>query len=376
MTRLHTTLAAAVAAAALLAPRATARAQAVGNTVSSQHGRTGTQVGLSGATFLELPVGAREAALSGAAAATSNGLTSLFWNTAASAEVRNVSAALSRSNLYGNSGLQQTYAAVGVPLGGATFAGVSFNHFTSGEIVRTTEQFPNGGDPSGGGTVEWIAYSVGLHGARRLTDRLSVGAAAKYISEGATIAHASWYALDVSTLFRTGLYGITLGASVQNLGGDGRFGGKELERTVPSRAEVFPVTRTVPIELNMESVPLPGIVQFAVNAELLGGPNAIFHAGGRYHTLMLNAAVVDPTDRAIQPLAGVEYTFRQVLSLRAGKRFYTPEDGPWSYGYGMSYGLGLAFPVFQRRFTFDYATFRMSSSDLPMTNTFTLQLGY
>ncbi|HKG95981.1 MAG TPA: hypothetical protein VKA84_28975, partial [Gemmatimonadaceae bacterium] len=287
-----------------------------------------------------------------------------------------VSAAISRSDLYGNSGLQQTYAAVGVPIGGSTYGAVSFNHFTSGEIIRTTEQFPNGGDPAGGGTVEWVAYSAGIHAARRLTDRLSVGVAGKYISEGATIAKAKWYAFDVSTLFRTGIYGITIGASVQNLGAEGKFGGKELERSVPTRADVFPVSRTVPIELNMESVPLPSIVQFAVNAELVGGPNAILHSGAKYHSLMLNGAVVDPTDRAIQPLLGVEYQFRQVLSLRAGKRFYTPDDGPWSYSYGMAYGLGLAFPVFQRRFTFDYATFRMSSDDLPMTNTFTLQLGY
>ena len=372
--QLRRSAACAAAAALALLPGALA-GQAIGKGVPTQAGQTGAGVGLTGATFLELPVGAREAALSGAAAATTNGLTAYYWNTAATAELRTVSATLSRNDLYGGSGLTQTYAAIGIPVG-ASAVGLSFNYFTSGDIIRTTEAFPNGGDPAGGGTIEWNGYAAGIHGARRLTDRLSVGLAGKYISEGSPIARAHWVAFDLSTIFRTGLFGTTVAASVQNLGSTARFSGKELRRNIPTRSDVFPVSRPVPITFDMEKVELPSIVQFAVTTEVIGGSTALMNTNGRNHALFVNGAVTDPTDRAIQPLLGVEYSFRNLLSLRAGKRFYTPDDGPWSMSYGMSYGIGLNFPVFGRRFTFDYANFRMSSSDLPLNNAFTVQFGY
>ena len=362
--------------AALLAAAVPAGAQALGNGIIASRGSKANEVGLSGAVFLELPVGARETALGGAAAATTNGLTALYWNTAAAVDINSVSAAVSRADLFGNSGLQHTYAAVGIPWGGANLFGISLNYFTSGEIERTTESFPDGGDPNAGGTVTFDAYAAALHYARRLTDRLSVGFAAKYVTEGVEFASNSWIAGDISTQFRTGIFSTTLGASIQNLGTSSRWEGSRLIQNISSARDVFPTTRDIQVTYRMQDVQLPTSVQFAASTEVLGGANAIYSGLGTSHHLIASLAVTDGFDRAIQPVIGAEYRFREIVSARVGKRFYMPDDGPWSSSYGLSGGIGVSFPVFERRVTFDYASAFLSTSSLPASQSFTVQFGY
>lgn len=363
-------------AGATLAAASPAAAQALGNGIPFSRGTKSNEVALSGATFLEIPVGAREAALAGAAAATTNGLTALYWNTAAAADIQTVSAAVSRADLFGESGLHHTYAAVGIPWGGANLFGLSLSYFTSGDIERTTEAFPEGGDPRAGGTVRFDGYAAGAHYARRLTDRLSVGVAGKYITEGVEFARARWFAGDVSTQFRTGIFATTLGASVLNLGSSARWSGSRLEQNIPSSQDVFPTSRDLRVTYRMQEVQLPTAVQFAAATEVLGGESALWSGFGRDHALTLNTAVTDGFDRAIQPVVGAEYRFRNIVAARIGKRFYAPDDGPHSMRYGLAGGIGLSFPVFQRRFTFDYASSYLSTSALPATQSFTLQFGY
>lgn len=364
------------ATTALMLSASTLAAQALGTGIPTKPGETGSRVGLSGATFLEIPIGAREIALGGAAAASTDGLTALFWNTAATADIRGPSVSVSFNDLYGGSGLKQTYAAFAVPLGDIGVIGLSFNYFTSGEIIATTEAFPEGGDPTAGGTVSWDGYAAGLHFARRLTDRLAVGLAGKYVSDGITFARASWVALDASTVFRTGLLGTTIGASLTNLGTTSHYDGPAVEAVVTRDRDVFPVTRDVDVKFKMKDVPLPAMAQFAIATQIIGGPEALLPNMGTNNGLTLNAAVATGNDRAIQPIAGLEYRFHDVFFARVGKRFYMPSDGPWSYSYGLAGGVGLKLPVMGRHFTFDYATSYMGSTDLPATNTFTFQYGY
>ena len=362
--------------AVTLAGAVPAGAQALGQGIVATRGSKANEVALSGAVFLELPVGARETALGGAAAATTNGLTALYWNTAAAVDLNSVSAAVSRSDLFGKSGLQHTFAAVGIPFGGANMIGVSLNYFTSGDIERTTESFPDGNDPNAGGTVSFDAYAASVHYARRLTDRLSVGFAGKYITEGVEFASNSWFAGDISTQFRTGIFSTTLGATIQNLGTSSRWEGNRLIQNISSARDVFPTTRDIQVTYRMQDVQLPTSVQFAATTELLGGESAISSALGPEHNLSMNLAVTDGFDRAIQPIVGAEYRFRNIVAARIGKRFYMPEDGPKSTSYGLSGGIGVSFPVFERRITVDYATAYLSTSALPPSQSFTVQFGY
>ena len=131
-----------------------------------------SRVATRGATFLSLGVGARPLALGGANTAASGDLSSMYWNVAALGDIQSATAFVSYEKLYGNSGLSNTFGAIALPALGGTF-GVSLTAFSSGEMTRTTEADPDGGDPTFGDIVEWTATAVGLHYARPFTERCS-----------------------------------------------------------------------------------------------------------------------------------------------------------------------------------------------------------
>src|SRR5690606_725460 len=168
-----------------------------------------------GAAFLELGVGARALALGGAFVALGEGPTSLYWNPAGIADIPGIAGAVSHETLYGNSGLTNSFVAVAMPMGaGAT--GLSVTYFSSGQIERTTERYPEGGDPTAGQYVEWSGLALGASYARQITDRLSFGGTFKFAQEGMSFARAHYYGADFGIRFRTGLYGITLGTALTN----------------------------------------------------------------------------------------------------------------------------------------------------------------
>ena len=88
-----------------------------------------------------------------------------------------------------------------------------------------------------------------------LTDRLSVGFAAKYVTEGVEFASNSWIAGDISTQFRTGIFSTTLGASIQNLGTSSRWEGSRLIQNISSARDVFPTTRDIQVTFSPEVAP-------------------------------------------------------------------------------------------------------------------------
>src|SRR5688500_5565410 len=177
--RMTVALAAAVALAAV-----PALSQGIGLGITPGRGEASTGVGTIGGLFLEIPVGAREIGMAGAAAASTSGLTAFYWNTAAAADIQSISGLMARHDIYGKSGLKQSYFAIGMPAFGGSVLGLSLSYFTSGDVIVTTESFPEGGDPAGGGVVRWDGFAAAIHGARRLTDRLSVGVTGKYVRDG------------------------------------------------------------------------------------------------------------------------------------------------------------------------------------------------
>ena len=344
----------------------------IGKGLTQPQGAASTGVSQTGATFLQLPVGARELSMAGAASSNPSGISAFYWNTAATAELRSVTGGISRSNLF-DSGMEHVFAGIALPFMGSSVFGLSINYFTSGDIIVTTESFPEGGDPEAGGTVAWNGFAGGLHFARRVTDRLSVGAAAKYITEGLTIAEASWLAADFSTVFRTGLYGTTIGASLNNLGTTSRLKGNGVRAVIPIARDVFPVTRPVNVEFDTEDRALPAGLQFSVATDIGGGAESVAWTDPN-QGLVVNTSFSKNTDSPIQPAIGVEYRFRQLLFARLGKKFFNEDRGPWTGTSGMAYGLGLSFPVMDRRMNFDWGM--MQYGALPATQTVTLQFGY
>lgn len=332
-----------------------------------------TRQGTRGANFLQIGVGARANAMAGAATSFTSGPNALYWNPAGAASMDEFGIAGSRQNLYDDLDISHNFAGIGLPFAGGVI-GLHFVSLNSGELVRTTEESPLGGDPSLGATFEWTSTAIGASYARRLTDRLNLGGTVKFVSEGINDASTSWTAIDLGTQFQTGLYGLTIGASLSNIGGSSQARGSLVRRKINSD-EVSPTRQS--IEFQTQETELPTLFRFSVGSELYGGSSAFWGQDVGQHRVIGEFAVSDAIDTDVQAAFGFEYGWRDLVFLRAGKRFYNDdrdagEDS--SLMYGLSGGFGVRLPVSGRGLRFDYA-YTTLGDQLQNVQVFSLEFG-
>lgn len=310
-----------------------------------------TRVGTRGAAFLALGVGPRAQALGGAYAAMAEGVSALYWNTAGIGELDGFTTGISQAKLYGDLGVDHTFFGAVLPFG-LNRVGISVNLLTSGEMNWTSASFPDngfGGESNPARSVfEWTALAIGGHYARPVTDRLSAGGAVKVIQEGITGAQASYVAFDLGVLFDTGLYGITLGAALQNVGSSGRMSGKELTSKINTQNSesqgVVGANRVLELESVGNTLRLPTTFRFSIMTDLIGGPSSII-APNPDQSLRLLASLNDGIDSSLQSAIGLEYGFREIAFLRVGKRWMNPQRITYDFLRNASVGGGVRVDV-------------------------------
>jgi hypothetical protein len=347
-------------------------AQNVGNLLEPNPNDEISRVATRGANFLSIGVGARAMALGGIGTTLGTGLSALYWNTASIVDVESVAIGLTSADLYGSSGMSSLFGGVVVAVGDGAL-GISLSYFGSGEVERTTERYPDGNDPSFGAVVEWKGAAIGLHYSLRVTDRLAVGAAGKYIEEGIDLAKATYWGFDVGAYFDVGIYGLTLGAAITNFGTEGRFDGGLVTTYVLEDREVFPAAGDKTVRYDTQEMQLPTALRFSARSSLWGPPEALF-SPNEQHQLDLHAQIFDGIDTNVQFAMGLEYGFRDLFFVRGGKRWVNENQSPWEFGDGLSAGLGIKLPLWDRNLSFDYAYVTMG--DLDKTQHFSLDFGF
>lgn len=358
-----------VAAALALLPAGSLLAQGTGTVLLPDPSNPTTRVGTRGANFLEIGVGARGEAMAGAYASVAQGVTALYWNPAGIAEIEGPSAAMTITKLYGDLGLTHTFVGAVLPVGSSGAFGLSITSFSSGDITRTTEAFPDGGDPTFGATFSYNATAAGVYYGRRLTDRLEIGLGLKYAQEGIDNATANYVGIDVGTSFRTGLYGTHIAASLANLGTAGKFQGAAVDTFVVG------ANGTVPFQFGTNSLQMPTLFRFSVRSDVIGASDALLSTN-KDNDLIAIAEADNAIDTDIQLAFGVQYSFRNMIFARLGKRWVNEKQTDFrSGGFGLSYGAGLRLPLAGGRgFAFDYSYTNMG--ELNNVQVFSLELGF
>jgi hypothetical protein len=332
-----------------------------------------TRQGTRGANFLQIGVGARATAMAGSATGLVAGPEAWYWNPAGGATMEGFGISASRQNLYDDLDIAHNYVGLGLPVLGGVM-GLSVTALNSGELTRTTEDSPLGDDPTLGTTFEWNSLSVGASYARRLTDRLALGGTLKFVSEGISDASTRWVALDLGTQFQTGLYGLTLGASLSNIGPASHMRGALVKREV--NTDDFSPQLT-DVTFDTRDTELPTLFRFSVASEIFGSPNALWGQAGGDHHIVGELAVSDAIDTDVQAALGLEYAWRDMLFLRGGKRFYNDDRDigeSSSFAYGLSGGFGVRLPVGGRGLRFDYA-YTSLGEQLQNIQVFSLEFG-
>ncbi len=303
------------------------------------------KVGAAGSQFLKIPVGARAVGLGGGGSAV-NDLSAVYWNPAGIADIANLSGHFSYTQWFG--GFSHNFAAVAIPLGENYRIAASLVNFTSGDIPVTTLEQPEGTGATY--TISDIALGVTFGG--RVTEQFSFGITGRFVQNSLLDVSSTGLTFDVGTLYQTDFYGLRLGFSVHNLGPDMQYTGQGLyiRRRLIDALNADPTAFS--IVTNPYAIPLMFRAGIAFDAlSVIQGRQQtpkLYADGYQEHRLIAAVDFETYSDVPEQFAVGLEYTWNDLLSVRAGYRF--GNDQMWLTG-----GVGVRYIGSGFRGQLDYA---------------------
>ena len=265
--------------------------------------------GTAGAQELLIPTGSRGTAMAGAYVAGITGLEAVEWNMAGVAGLNNNGQALSSySSWIADIGV--TSAAIAYKFGGNNVFGVSLKSLDFGDIPVTTAILPDG-------TGEMYSPSYLTFGflySRKMTDRIFFGTTMKIISESIMRENARGIAIDAGVQYKSET-GLSLGASMRNLGLNMLFNGPDLEEFhTPEDTE--PGSNTEPRRIYLQEFELPSTLELGVSYNVNLGPA----------TGVVAASFLNNNFSFDEYRFGAEFLVMDMLSLRGGLSMgYDPE---------------------------------------------------
>ena len=190
--------------------------------VNSIYAGGGVRNGTGGATELLIPVGTRGIAMGGADVATATGIDALFWNPAGAADMSNSATLLfSHMNYIADIGVE--YGAVSANFEGFGVVSLAIKSLAIGNIPVTTVDQPDGT----GQTFKPQMMVAGATYSRMLTDRISIGITANYISETLDQVSTTGFAFNAGVMYKDlgDINGLDFGIVMKNIGPQMQYGG-------------------------------------------------------------------------------------------------------------------------------------------------------
>ena len=272
------------------------------------------KVGTAGAQFLQIGISARAMGMAEAFVAVTDDASSVFYNPAGMTSVLGKQILVSHSKWFAD--INHYFGAIVMPVKNLGSIGFSFIVLATDDMAVRV--------PFIGETGEYFRASeaaLGLSYAKSLTDKFSVGGTVKWINEEYYNYNANVIAADIGTLFNTGYRNMKIGMSITNFGPDLHF-------SEPSTGFVG------------QNYPLPIHFKFGIATNIYKTEQ---------HDLTVALDINQPNDNLRRENLGFEYTWNDLLSLRAGfKTDYESdelesddnESNEYSFGAGIDGPIG------------------------------------
>ena len=305
--------------------------------VSGQFSGNVSKVGTTAANFLEVGVGARPVALGGAYVALAEDVSSIYWNPAGLARIRNFQVIMNHAEWLADINFEYLGLAKRIP--GIGVAGLAISAVNMSDMeVRTVA------NPDGTGEMFSVSnLAIQFSYARAVTDRFSIGFSSKYVYEQIWHMSASAIAFDFGTLYRTTFNGLTIGMSISNFGTSMQMMGRDTQ----IRVDIDPLSAgnndNIRGSLATDHFPLPLIFRFGIMmpVKFTNGQELFFMVDGLH-----------PNNNHQSVNIGMEYALGQRLFLRGGYKSLFLEEGE----EGFTAGIGFKAKAFRYfGFMVDYA---------------------
>jgi len=281
-----------------------------------------TKVGSTAAPFLNIGVGSRPVSMGGAFVATANDVTALYWNPAGISRMNSNQAMFSHTEWFAD--IKYDWAGAALNLGNMGTVGLSMTYLNYGDMEVTTLKEPDG-------TGEMFSakdLSLGLAYAFNLTDRFSIGANFKYVSQSIWNSSASAVAVDLGVLFISDINNLRIGATITNFGTDMKLDGKDLYVLHDIDPNNSGNNDQIMALLKTDSYPLPLTFKVGLAMDLLNT---------EMHKFTLGVDAIHASDNAECLNIGGEYVFSNMIALRAGYKSLMLDNSE----EGLTLGLGI-----------------------------------
>lgn len=310
-----------------------------------------SNLGTAGAQFLQIPIGARNAALGSAVVGVIDDASSAFWNPAGLANVHSTSLHFSFFNWFkffdvNAFSLAKNFSDFGT-------IGVSILVLNMDKMEITTEFEPNGT----GRYFDAQDMAIGISYARNLTDRFRFGITAKYVYQRIWNEVANGVAFDVGTQYTLDFNNLTIAMSMTNFGPDLNMTGEDLN-VIHDKNTTLPLNRLSPARFVTDDYPLPLHFQVGIAMDLFKS---------EFVSSKIGFDASHPNDNKERLHFGTEFTFFDLLSIRGGYK-YNYDDENFTLGGGVR----TVFDDFKIAFDYSFSAFNI----LPNVHRISLNLEF
>ncbi len=272
----------------------------------------GQRAGISTLQFLKIGVGGRATAMGDAFIAVADDASALYWNPAGLAFAKQNEVMFSHNSWV--AGISQEFAGGFYKLSENDVIGLSLTSLHM-ENMEVTDEF----NPSGNGqffSFGDVAFTLTY--SRKMTEQFSVGASIRYVEETLDMLKMRGVMIDIGTMYWTGLGTTRFAVAITNFGNE----------LAPDGEVTLWGGRT---ESEWQSFSPP--TMFRIGFAFEPWQNA-------QNRVTTSIQLNHPNDNSENVSIGGEYSYANIVALRAGYKINVDEQG-FTAGAGVNLPLGV-----------------------------------